>query len=154
MCLWLAFSELFGEKPDFWQLQKNKNRVFPITSVALVWWLMIEDKSIYVPKNGCFKNAGDNRKEIRGYGHFYCISKKKGFRNIRSSRSEVFLGKGVLKIYSEFSGENPCRNVISIKFQSNFSEITLRQGCSPVNLLHIFRRSFYKNTYRGVLLEH
>ena len=44
MCLWLAFSELFGEKPDFWQLQKNKNRVFPITSVPLVWWLMIEDK--------------------------------------------------------------------------------------------------------------
>ena len=85
---------------------------------------------------------------------FIVFPKKKGFRNIRSSRSEVFLGKGVLKIYSEFSGENPCRNVISIKFQSNFSEITLRQGCSPVNLLHIFRSSFYKNTYRGVLLEH
>ena len=78
---------------------------------------------------------------------FIVFPKKKGFRNIRSSRSEVFLGKGVLKICSEFSGENP-------KFQSNFSEITLRQGCSPVNLLHIFRRSFYKNTYRGVLLEH
>ena len=26
----------------------------------------------------------------------------------RSNQSEVFLGKGVLKIYSKFTGENPC----------------------------------------------
>ena len=38
-----------------------------------------------------------------------------------------------------------CRNVISIKLQSNFIEITLH-GCSPVNLLHIFRTPFTKNT--------
>ena len=25
-------------------------------------------------------------------------------------------------------------------------------GCSPVNLLHIFRTPFYKNTYGGLLL--
>ena len=29
---------------------------------------------------------------------------------------------------------------------SNFVEITLRHGCSPVNLLHIFRTPFFKNT--------
>ena len=28
----------------------------------------------------------------------------------------------------------------------------LQHGCSSVNLLHIFRTSFYKNTYRGLLL--
>ena len=39
------------------------------------------------------------------------------------------------------------------KFQSNFTEITLRHGCSPVNLLHIFRTPFPKNTSRGLLLE-
>ena len=33
----------------------------------------------------------------------------------RSSRPEVFLGKGVLKICSKFIGEHPCRSVISIK---------------------------------------
>ena len=28
------------------------------------------------------------------------------------------------------------------KFQSNFIEITLQHGCSPVDLLHIFRTRF------------
>ena len=36
----------------------------------------------------------------------------------RSSHPEVFLVKGVLKICSTFTGEHPCRNVISIKFLS------------------------------------
>ena len=35
----------------------------------------------------------------------------------RSSPLEVFLGKGVLKIYSKFIGEHPCRSAISIKLQ-------------------------------------
>ena len=60
----------------------------------------------------------------------------------RGSRPEVFLRKGVLKICRKFTGEHPCRSVISIKLQSNFIEITLRHGCFPVNLLHIFRTSF------------
>ena len=29
---------------------------------------------------------------------------------------------------------------------SNFIAITLRHGCSPANLLHIFRTTFLKNT--------
>ena len=65
---------------------------------------------------------------------------------IRSIHPELFLVKGVLKIYSQFTGEHPFRSVISIRLQSNFTEITLRHGCSPVNLLHIFRISFTKNT--------
>ena len=35
--------------------------------------------------------------------------------NERSSRPEVFLRKGVLKICSKFTGEHACRSVISIK---------------------------------------
>ena len=42
-------------------------------------------------------------------------TKKTLVRRYRSSRSEVFLGKGVLKICSKFTGEHPCRSVISIK---------------------------------------
>ena len=34
----------------------------------------------------------------------------------------------------------------------NFIEITLRHGCSPVNLLHIFKRPFLKNTSGRLLL--
>ena len=64
----------------------------------------------------------------------------------RSSHPEVFLEKGVLKICSRFTGEHPCRSVISIKLLCNFIEIIFRQGCSPVTLLHIFRTSFTKST--------
>ena len=71
----------------------------------------------------------------------------------RSSRPEVFLGKGVLKIYSKFTGEHTCRNVISIKLPGNFFEIALRHGCSPLNLLHIFRTLFLKTTSGGLLLS-
>ena len=74
------------------------------------------------------------------------------FANCRSSPPEVFLGKDVLKICSKFTGEHPCRSVISIKLLCNFIEIALRHGCSPVNLLHTFRTPFYKNTYGGLLL--
>ena len=38
------------------------------------------------------------------------------------------------------------------KFASNFIEIALRHGCSPVNLLHIFRAPFLKNTSGRLLL--
>ena len=51
--------------------------------------------------------------------------------NIRNSRPEVFLGQGVLKICSKFTGEHPCRSV---------------------NLLHISRTLFPKNTSGGLLL--
>ena len=71
----------------------------------------------------------------------------------RSSPPQVFLGKGVLKICSKFTGEHPCQNVMSIKLLCNFIEIVLRHGCSAVDLLHIFRRPFYKNTYGGLLLQ-
>ena len=39
------------------------------------------------------------------------------------------------------------------KVASNFIEITLRYGCSPVNLLHIFITPFPKNTSRRLLLN-
>ena len=66
--------------------------------------------------------------------------------------SRGFLKKAVIKIFRKFTGEHPCRSVISIKLLSNFFEIALRHWCFPVNLLHIFRTPFYKNTYGGMLL--
>ena len=68
------------------------------------------------------------------------------FQVASSSRLEVFLRKGVLKICSKCTGELPCRSTISIKPLFNFIDITLLQGCSPVNLSHIFRTPFLKNT--------
>ena len=75
----------------------------------------------------------------------------------RISSPEVFLIKGFLKICSKFTGEHQCQSVISIKllsikFLCNFIEITLWHRCSPVNLLHIFRTPFSKDTSGELLL--
>ena len=53
--------------------------------------------------------------------------------NKQKYRPEVFLGKRVLKICSKFTGEHPCRSLISIKLRSNFIKMTLRHGRFPVN---------------------
>ena len=71
----------------------------------------------------------------------------------RSSHPEAFLRKGVLKTCSKFIGEQPCRSVISIKLLCNFIEIALRHGCSPANVLHIFRTPFPRNSSRWLLLN-
>ena len=39
------------------------------------------------------------------------------------------------------------------KVANNVIEITLRHGCSPVNLLHTFRTSFLKHTSGWLLLN-
>ena len=62
----------------------------------------------------------------------------------------MFLGKGVLKICSKCTGQQPCRSAIWINL---LIEIALRHGCSPVNLLHIFRTPFSENTSGGLLLN-
>ena len=50
------------------------------------------------------------------HNEFYSSFQEPTFRR---SHPEVFLGKGVLKICSKFTGDHPCRSVISIKLQSN-----------------------------------
>ena len=69
----------------------------------------------------------------------------------RRSPIEVLLGKDVLKICSKFTREHPCRSVISLKLLCNFLEISFQHECSPVNVLHIFKAPFYKNSYGGLL---
>ena len=46
----------------------------------------------------------------------------------------------------------PWRSAISIKLLCKFIEIALRHGCSPVNLLHVFRTPFPRNTSEWLLL--
>ena len=72
--------------------------------------------------------------------------------DVRSSLTEVFLGKHVLKIFGKFTGEHQYQSAISLKLFCNFIEITLLHGCSSVDLLYIFRIPFPKNTSRGLLL--
>ena len=70
---------------------------------------------------------------------------------IRSSYPEVFLVNSVLKICTKFTGENPWRSVNSVQL----SKILKRHpSCcfSPVNLPHIFRTPFSKDTSVWLLL--
>ena len=64
----------------------------------------------------------------------------------RSSHSDVFIVKDVLKKCSKSTGQHPCWSVVSIKLHRYFIEITLWHWCSPVNLLPIFKAPFTQNT--------
>ena len=81
------------------------------------------------------------------------LTAEKNPTKCRRSRREVFLRKGILKICSKFTGWHPWWSVISIKLQSNFIEIALWHGCFSVNLLHIFRTTFPRNTSGWLLLK-
>ena len=58
----------------------------------------------------------------------------------RSNHPEVFLRKVVLKICCKFTGEHLCQGAIS-----------LRHGCSLINLLIIFRTPFPENTFENLI---
>ena len=68
-----------------------------------------------------------------------------------SSHPEVFLGKGVLKICSKFTGNTHAE--VWFVFFYDFIEITLWHGCSSVNLLHIFSTPSPKKTFGWVILS-
>ena len=63
------------------------------------------------------------------------------------------LRKRCSEICSKFTGEHPCQSVVSVKLQSNFIEMSLWHGYSPVIWLYIFRTPFAKNTSGMLLLE-
>ena len=73
--------------------------------------------------------------------------------SFRNSHPEVFLIKGVLKACSKFTGEKQSQSANSINLQNSFIEITVLHGCSPVNLLYIFRTPFLKSTSGLLLLK-
>ena len=50
-------------------------------------------------------------------------------------------------------GRTPMPKCDFIKLLCNFIEVTLRHGCSLVNLLHIFKTPFTKNTSGWLLLN-
>ena len=72
----------------------------------------------------------------------------------RSSPPEVFLEKGVLKLYRKFTGEHPCRSVISIKLLfCNFIEITLGHGFSCTFTAYFQNIFFYEHLSRAACEE-
>ena len=98
-------------------------------------------------------SCSDNKTIYKYPEEFFKKVVIKNLAKFRSSLSQVFLGKVVLKMCNKFAGEHPGRSVISIMLLCNFIEIAFRHGCSPVNLLHIFRTPFSKNTSGGLPLK-
>ena len=101
------------------------------------------DNIEYVKKIECVKNQSPR------VGCLIFLAKESiqftgSFNSFRSSHFAVFLGKGVLKICSKFTGEQPSRSTL---LKSHFS-----MG-APVNLMHIFRTCFLKNTSGWLLLQ-
>ena len=84
--------------------------------------------------------------------YFNQISASREFVRDMLQKRTVKTSKFSSKICSKFTGEHSCRSAISARLQSNFIEITLRHGCSPINLLHIFGTPFPKNNSERLLL--
>ena len=94
-------------------------------------------------------------RRLAGFWIHLCVNENFSHEDLtRSSPPEVFLGKCVMKIWSKFTGEYPCRSAISLKLLCNFIEIALWHGCSPVNLLYIFRTIFPKSTSEWLCLSY
>ena len=84
----------------------------------------------------CNGNFGQILLEIK-------LIRQKAVQICISRRPEVFLGKGVLKICSKFTGEHPCQSAVPRKLLCNFIKIALLYGCSHINLLRIFRTNYF-----------
>ena len=77
---------------------------------------------------------------------------------LENRKKEVTLG---ISIHNKLTFHSHIKNIlyqlfqsaILMKLQSSFVEMTLRHGCSPVNLVHIFRTTFPKNTSGRLLLK-
>ena len=135
LCRWLYFQCIFYQirftRSVTLKIHQISNNVFPINKdkylldrsglckMQLLFWTLERLTFQYHRKKYSYKI---DSKYISSHS-FWWID--------RSSHSEVFLGKGVLKICNKFTGEHPCQSV---------------------TLLHIFRTPFYKNTSEWLLL--
>ena len=77
---------------------------------------------------------------------WYFFIELKWFLLIQKQPSGGVLSKRYSEDMLQMYREHPCRSMISI------IESALRHGCSPVNLMNIFRTPFYKNTSKWLLL--
>ena len=147
-------------------IQVATNRTHPIFEnsayfyIKLIWihlldiFKLVEYKSInarsallvvvtvFLKEGQIYQNISKNHANSWGWQNVCCQTQlfcllKKRQNSYKSNHPEVFQRKAVLKICGKFTGGHPCQRATSIMSLCNFIEITLRYGCSPVNLLHI-----------------
>ena len=122
-------------------------------SISLVWnkkffdcetmaFYSFECKTIVTKKVAC--NILLKQKKRNAIKNSFFVTLVKA--NHRSSRSEVFRKKGVLRNFSKFTGKHLCRPVTLFKKG-------LWHRCFPVNLAKFLRTSFFTNHLQWQLLE-
>ena len=98
-----------------------------------------------------FQTKSTGGSNICCFPHCSFFEKNIFLTRYRNSRPEVFLVKGVLKMCSKFTGEHPCRSVISIKLQSIFSEhlflATHLGGCFLTRCLYVLTFSDFPEVW-------
>ena len=137
------------EKFRLHQNTPNSSNYFGVVSKHLDW-----ATTIPMPVNVVFPKLKLDRR--KGY---FQSTPPPPIANVM--RQERLQRKSFIEIVYHNNDKRKCyRNYFSIpfffcffSFLSNFCRAKVfRHGCSPVNLLHIFRTPFYKNTYGGLLL--
>lgn len=91
----------------------------------------------------------------------YCCSQFASYRwrrtdkntEFRRSSPELFLQKGVLRIFSKCTGQHRYGRVVLIQLLCNFIENALPHECYLVYLIHIFKTLFYKNNFERLPSE-
>ena len=75
----------------------------------------------------------------------------------RSSRTEVFCKKGVIRNFAKFTGKHRCQslcfNKVAVLRPATLLKWRLWRWCFPVNLVKFLRAPFSQNTPRQVLLH-
>ena len=126
----LGITEKERERKQWHEIGPAHYRYLKILPIIGTW---------YVPEYASeyFVNLGHFTRK----SSFYSKPLKQPFRAVLEKRCS----ENMQKIYR--------RTPMPKRDYSNFIEIALRHGCSPVNLLHIFRIPFHKNTFGWLLLK-
>ena len=103
--------------------------------VEHIWWLLLYKSTVVK----CVYIMSSDSKN-------YCYYKRQPFKGVLIKRCS----ENMQQIYRT----TPMPKCDFNKVAKNFIEIILWQGCSPANLLHIFRTTFSKNASGGLLLSH
>ena len=103
------FKTLFKISSLSTQLKKLRVHFAPSPMVSMIRWFQIL-LLLFKRVSECFQPIDHN----------YCI--------LSSSHPKVFLGKGILKICSKFTGEHPCQSESSIQLLATLLKYHLSMG--------------------------
>ena len=127
ICVNWVTCKITYEKNSFTSFSKTNFSFYYIVLYSIISWKTALNFSSYtawkVSQYGVFSGPyfpafGLNKERYGVLGHFSRSGRlqfAEWTSSFKRSRPELFLGKGVVKICSKFTGEHPCQSAISIK---------------------------------------